>query len=149
MIRFLKSFKNAFNGIIFEAKNGRNFRVQIIAAIYCLSISPFFLENKTQWAVVIILCTLVLSAELFNAAIEKNCDRITTEYDEKIKNIKDMAAGAVLILSVCSVAVAAVFFANEKGINRFFDYCKDNIWYPLVLVIFIIPSIVFIKGKKN
>lgn len=52
------------------------------------------------------ICLVVISAELFNTAIEKVCDNYTTNRCEEIKYIKDLAAGAVL-----SIVAAAGFLA--------------------------------------
>lgn len=58
------------------------------------------------WTIYGIMCLGVFSSEIANAAIEHVCDFITTERDERIKHIKDMAATPVLIWTIG-------FYANE------------------------------------
>ena len=51
-----------------------------------------------------------MALEMVNTAIENICDRITKEEDNAIRKIKDISAGAVLTLSICSVIVAMIIF---------------------------------------
>lgn len=49
-------------------------------------------------------------AEAFNTAIEKLADRVTCERDPLIGAAKDVAAGAVLLFAIASVAVGLIVF---------------------------------------
>ena len=51
--------------------------------------------SKTEWIFQILAIGLVLVAESLNTCIEKLCDFVQPEYDNKIGFIKDIAAGAV------------------------------------------------------
>lgn len=53
---------------------------------------------------------MVWTAELFNTAIEKVMDFISTERLPQIKWIKDMAAAAVLITALAAVIIGALIF---------------------------------------
>jgi diacylglycerol kinase len=52
----------------------------------------------------------VLSFEMINSAIEKICNLVHPTYHPAIKTIKDMAAGAVLFVSVISSIIGAIIF---------------------------------------
>jgi len=52
----------------------------------------------------------VLSAEIFNTAIEKICDIVQPEFDQRIGFIKDISAGAVILMTVSSVIVGVVIY---------------------------------------
>ena len=45
-----------------------------------------------------------------NTSIENLCDLYTTEYNEKIKIIKDIGAGAVTLAALSSVCVGLIMF---------------------------------------
>ena len=45
-----------------------------------------------------------------NTAIENLSDLYTTEYNEKLKIIKDIGAGAVTISAIASVSVGLIMF---------------------------------------
>lgn len=66
--------------------------------------------SDMEWIVCIILFGLVISAELFNTALEKTLDYINEEYDEKIKFIKDASAAAVLVLAIASAVTGLIIF---------------------------------------
>ena len=58
----------------------------------------------------IIVMALVWMAELFNTALEKIMDFISTEHHPQIKLIKDLAAAAVLIAAVAAFLVGCFVF---------------------------------------
>ena len=61
----------------------------------------------------VVAIVLVFAAELFNTAIEKLCDVVHPDYSEKIKAIKDLAAGAVLVCAVGAVVIGLFVFINH------------------------------------
>lgn len=108
MKKFLASFTHAFRGILSSVKTERNFKVQIFAAVLVLLLT-FFLEAKlVEWAIIIVCVVMVLALEMINSAIEKICDLMHPEQSPKIKIIKDIAAGAVLITSIGAAVIAAI-----------------------------------------
>jgi diacylglycerol kinase (ATP) len=52
----------------------------------------------------------VLSAEIFNTAIEKICDIIQPDFDERIGFIKDIAAGAVVLIAIASAVIGVLVY---------------------------------------
>ncbi len=56
---------------------------------------------------------MVLSAELFNTAIEQFADKLHPEQDDKIGRVKDLAAAAVFVTAITSVAIAVVVFSRH------------------------------------
>ncbi|MDQ0064301.1 diacylglycerol kinase [Chryseobacterium lathyri] len=52
----------------------------------------------------------VLSAEIFNTAVEKICDMIQPDFDKRIGFIKDISAGAVLLMAIGSVIVGIIVY---------------------------------------
>lgn len=104
------SFKNAFEGIINTIKHEKNLKIHLIAMI-CVIIAGFIFKlSQIEWIICIIMFGLVISAEMFNTALEKTLDYINSEYDPKIKFIKDASAGAVLVLAITSVIIGLVIF---------------------------------------
>ena len=66
--------------------------------------------NKIEWCIIAIAIVIVLSAELFNTAIETVVDMISPEKNEKAKLVKDIAAASVLVLAMGAVIVGAIIF---------------------------------------
>jgi len=51
-----------------------------------------------------------MSAEIFNSAIEKLVDIVHPEQNKKAGLIKDMAAGAVLVLAFAAAVIGFIIF---------------------------------------
>lgn len=77
-------------------------------------VTGFLLEfTMNDWIVVVICIGMVLSAEAMNSAIEELANEVTGERKERIRKVKDMAAGAVLICSLTSIVVAVLVVARK------------------------------------
>jgi diacylglycerol kinase (ATP) len=73
-----------------------------------------FLElDALEWALVLMQIGLVWAAETFNTALEKLVDLVSPEYHPLAGKVKDIAAGAVLIVSLMSVAVGGIIFGSR------------------------------------
>ncbi|WP_312901098.1 diacylglycerol kinase family protein [Chryseobacterium taichungense] len=105
-----KSFSNAFRGIFLMIKWERNFQIEMVALLINLFLI-FYLKLTTIDAILImIVCFGVLAAEIFNTAIEKICDIIRPEFDTRIGFIKDIAAGAVLLITIVSIIAGILIY---------------------------------------
>ena len=60
----------------------------------------------------------VLAAELLNTALESALDLLHPELNSVVGKVKDYSAGAVLVMSVASVAVAVALVI--ESIERYF-----------------------------
>ena len=110
MKNFLKSFKYAFEGILSAFALERNLKVQVIIAALTIGAGFYFKISPIEWCVIILAIGLVLSMELVNTAIENVVNMITTERKPLAGKIKDIAAGAVLIVSIVAVLVGIFVF---------------------------------------
>lgn len=112
----LASFRYAFNGIRLLIQKEQNAWIHCFAAI-CVIIAGFFFGlSRAEWIAVIIVIGAVLSAEAVNSAIESLADLVSPEYNEAIKNTKDLAAGAVLIMAIAAAIVGFIIFLPKLGI---------------------------------
>ncbi|ALR30693.1 diacylglycerol kinase [Chryseobacterium sp. IHB B 17019] len=105
-----KSFFNAFRGVFLMFKNERNFQIETLALFINLFLI-FYLKLTTIDTVLILIVSFgVLAAEIFNTAIEKACDIIQPEFDKRIGFIKDISAGAVLLMAIVAVVVGILVY---------------------------------------
>lgn len=144
MKKQLKSFGCAIKGFFGAVCSEGHLRFHLVAAVYVLVFSSFYNFSAAQWAVLIILIALVIAAELVNTAIENTCDAVTTEQNEHIRRAKDMAAGAVLVLSIAAAAIAVIFFWNLEVIKNVFVYFSQNTPMLILLIISAVVSVLFI-----
>ena len=110
MKQITDSFKHALEGIINTIAIERNLKIQIFAMICVITAGLIVKLSQFEWIVCIVMFGLVISAEMFNTSLEKTLDYINTEYDEKIKFIKDASAGAVLVLAITSAVIGIMIF---------------------------------------
>ena len=108
--KLINSFKYAISGIITSFKTERNMKIHILVMILVIIAGIVFKLSLLDWIILVIMFGLVISAELFNTAIETTIDMITKEKNEKAKIAKDVAAGAVLVLAIVSVIVGLIIF---------------------------------------
>ena len=109
----LKSFGFACNGIARTIVSQHNMWIHLVAALLVVA-SGFLLKiNRVEWLFVIFAIGMVLSAEIFNSAIEVLTDLVSPGKDPKAGLVKDMAAGAVLVAAITSAVIGLLIFAPK------------------------------------
>jgi len=104
------SFFNAFRGVLMMVKSERNFQIETAAFFINLFLIFYLKLTTTDAVLIIIISSAVLAAEIFNTAIERICDILQPEFDKRIGFIKDISAGAVLLLAVASVITGILIY---------------------------------------
>ncbi|MBA4600750.1 diacylglycerol kinase family protein [Thermoactinomyces mirandus] len=113
LTKLLRSFVYALEGLKYTVVTQRNMRFHFLSALCVLLLCLYLPMSKVEVLVLFVTIVLVLSAELFNTAIEAVADMVTKEYHPLAKVAKDVAAGAVLITAGFAVIV---------GISVFYPY---------------------------
>lgn len=106
---FYRRFGFAAAGIASAWRTEASFRLQCVAALCVLAVLVWRRPAPLWWAFLLVMCAMVLAAELFNSALEAALDHLHPERHDAIRIAKDCAAGAVLVLSLASAAVFAAF----------------------------------------
>lgn len=107
---FFKSFVYALQGIWSGVSGQLNLKVQIVVALLVIGAGFYCRIAPMEWCVILLCIGLVLGLEMMNSAIEGVVDLITREHNPLAGKVKDIAAGAVLLVSVISVAVGVIVF---------------------------------------
>jgi undecaprenol kinase len=102
----------AIDGIVHAWRSEASFRHQCIATLVVLVVLLWRRPPMMWWAFLLIMCGMVLAAELFNSALEAALDHLHPERHPAIRIAKDCAAGAVLVLSLTSVCVFVAFLVD-------------------------------------
>ncbi|MCS6832173.1 MAG: diacylglycerol kinase family protein [Flammeovirgaceae bacterium] len=105
-----KSFSYAFNGLKILILYEHNARIHAFMATLAIIFGIMLDIEKNEWLAIIIVVGMVFCAELLNTALERLCDKLSKEPDEKIKAIKDLGAAAVLTCSLAALLVGIVVF---------------------------------------
>lgn len=143
-MKVLHSFGYAFQGLWRCMNYERNMRIHIVAAAFILIFSLFFSLTGVEYAILFVLIGLVMALELLNTALEAVGNAISKEKNPYVKIIKDTAAGAVLILAIAAVAVAAVFFWEPEGFVRIYRFFTGQPLWFIPLGLGGIASLIFI-----
>ncbi len=114
--RLKKSFQHAFHGFKNVLIKENTFKVMLIIAFLVLLLMFILPLNKIERIILVILCLIVLAFELFNTLFEKTLDFLHPHYNEKIKDLKDMAAAIILFVSIL-VAILGFFIFQPYLIN--------------------------------
>jgi len=100
----IRSFGYALAGIKNTVFGERNMRIHVVVMVVALVACALLQCQPMEWCIVITFIVLVLSAELFNTALEAVVDLETRGRRHPLaKKAKDAAAGAVLILAIGAV----------------------------------------------
>jgi diacylglycerol kinase (ATP) len=110
---FTKSLKIAIGGMAYLFLYHRNMRIIFLLGICAFLLGVFFKLKGIELTVLCITITLVFMAEIFNTAIEMMIDMFTDKFHVKIKLVKDIAAGVVLLASLNALAVGYALFAKR------------------------------------
>ncbi len=109
----LRSFRFAGQGMIALFRYENNARFHALAALLITALGLWLGLTPTEWAIILTQVGLVFMAEAVNTAIEKLCDVVSPAQHPTIKAVKDMAAGAVLILAIVSVLVGLLILGPK------------------------------------
>lgn len=120
MKKWLDSVDNAIEGILYAAKTERHIRFHLYVAAVLLVVCFTFGINKWEFIILTTMATIVISAELFNSAIESMVDILSPQKQESARIAKDIAAGAVLVPSIVSL-IAAYFILKPYVIDFYIN----------------------------
>lgn len=110
IIRRLKGIIIAINGMFFLLKNEEAIKVQSFVFLIIIALGFYFEITSKEWIIHIILIGLILTTEALNTVAEKICDLINPKYDERIKLIKDISAGAVSFAVLSSLIILLIIY---------------------------------------
>lgn len=115
--KFFRSFKHAIRGIGVGFKEEFNAKVHFLASLAVLLLGVIFKVAWFEWMILILVIGGVFSMELINTSIEALADLYSTKYNPKIKKIKDLSAGAVLVASIAALIVGMFIFIPKILVN--------------------------------
>ena len=106
----MRSFKFAWKGIMTCAGREQNITFHLLAALVVVMTGIFFGITRAEWLAVIICIGMVITGELFNSAIERLVDMVSPQWQRIAGEVKDIAAGAVLVTAIAAAVVGLLVF---------------------------------------
>lgn len=138
-----RSFGYAFKGIFWMVTHERNFRVHITCLAYMfyyLFRYDFFTVTRTELAVLLLACGLVLGGEMLNSGVEKADDAACKEKNDFVRISKDVSAGAVLVFTIFAVLCGVSILWQPEAFELLFAHYKET---PLNILLFVLSVVAF------
>jgi len=110
IIKRLKSFTFALNGLKILILEEHNARMHLVAAILVIISGILLKISNAEWVAVTFSIGLVFALETINSAIENLADFVSPEKNDQIKKVKDLSAGAVLIGAIAALVNGLIIF---------------------------------------
>lgn len=106
----VKSVGFALRGALLLIRTEASIQVQVFIAIIMTAAGFFFDISNTEWIIQILTIAVIMGVEGLNTAIEKMADYIQPEFDKKIGIIKDVSAGAVMLVSIAATIIGFIIY---------------------------------------
>lgn len=115
--KWARKFAAAFHGLKVGIQGHSSFHVHFFFAALVVVLAWVVRCSLVEWCILIGCIGLVLTAELFNSAIET----LFRELDEELRNrawpALDVAAGAVLVASLTASVIGGIVFVSRLLAN--------------------------------
>nr|WP_153725187.1 diacylglycerol kinase family protein [Heliorestis convoluta] len=108
--KLIFSFFYAIRGIWKAIQEEQNLKIHLATTVVVIFLTFYFAIDGWERAWIILSTFLVLSAEMFNTAIEAVVDRGGQAYHPLAELAKDAAAGAVLLLAIQAIIAGITVF---------------------------------------
>lgn len=113
LVNRIKSVGFAFKGALLLIRTEASIKIQVFIAIMMTIAGFYFNISTTEWILQLFAIALVLGIEGMNTAIEKISDYIQPEFDVKIGFIKDISAGAVMLVSIAASIIGMIIYVPK------------------------------------
>ena len=99
------SFRHALEGIACVVREERNARIHLAAAGVVIVLGLWLGLTTLEWALIVVAIALVFVGEMLNTVVEVVVDLVTPEEHPLAKCAKDVAAGAILVVSFAAAII--------------------------------------------
>ena len=107
----VSSLEFALTGILTAFKEERNMRKHAVTALAVILAGFVFRVSRIEWLFLLMSIFLVVAFEIINSAIENVVDLASHYHFSMLaKKAKDMAAGAVLVVSLLAAVIGVLIF---------------------------------------
>ncbi len=148
-MKIFRSFACAFKGIWRSIRSERHLRFHFFAAFCAGWLALRFQLTRGELAALLLTFGAVIGMELVNTAIEVLTDCIMPGYHPAAKAAKDIAAAAVLVVSLGAVAEAVVFFWRPEQWALLFEWFAEQPWRIVLAAGVLLLWAAFVWGFWN
>lgn len=106
----IASFRNAWKGLSVFVRQEHNAWIHLSMTVLVILAGVLFRISTYEWIAIVFAIGLVISAEAINSAIERLADVVQPNRDERIRDVKDICAGAVLVCAMTAFVIGLIVF---------------------------------------
>ncbi|MGD0517802.1 MAG: diacylglycerol kinase [Thermoguttaceae bacterium] len=110
-----RKFRDAFRGVRAGVRGQSSFFVHFFLTAAVIVAAVVLRVDLIEWCILLACVAMVLTAEMFNSALESMAKAITGESDPHLGNSLDIGSGAVLVASIGAAIVGSIIFVNRLG----------------------------------
>ena len=110
LINRVKSVGFALRGALLLIRTEASIKIQVFITLVMTAAGFYFEISHTEWVLQILPIAMILGIEGMNTAVEKISDFVQPEFDEKIGFIKDISAGAVMLVSIAATIIGFIIY---------------------------------------
>ena len=111
-----RKFRDASRGVGEGMRGQSSFFVHFFVTAAVIVAGLALGVSLVEWCLLVLCIAGVLTAEMFNSALESMAKAITGESDPHLGNSLDIGSAAVLLASVGASIVGAIIFSHRLGI---------------------------------
>ena len=108
-----EKFREAIRGMKLGVRGHSSFFVHFFFAALALAAALALGCDRIEWCILVGCVGLVITAELFNSAIETLFHGLDDESKNRIQGCLDIAAGAVLSAGLTAAVIGTLIFGNR------------------------------------
>ena len=110
LVNRIKSVGFALKGALLLIRTEASIQIQVVLGILVTVAGFYYNITNTEWILQVLSISLVIGIEGANTAIEKICDFVHPDFDKRIGFIKDVSAGAVMLVSIGAIIVGLIIY---------------------------------------
>jgi diacylglycerol kinase (ATP) len=104
------SFVFAWNGLWIFLREEPNSLIHLTVGCLAIIAGIILKISRLDWMAIFFAIGFVLVTEILNTSIERLADHSSPEFNDQIKQVKDIAAGAVLMSAFTAVVIGFFVF---------------------------------------
>lgn len=111
-----QKFRHAFRGFKLGVRGQSSFFVHFFFAAMVVAAALALGCTLIEWCLLVLCIASVLTAEMFNSALESMAKAISPQYDKHIGGALDIGSASVLLAAIGAAIVGATIFIYRFGI---------------------------------
>ena len=110
LVNRIKSIGFALRGALLLIRTEASIKIQIFITLVMTAAGFYYEISNIEWILQLFAIAMVLGVEGMNTAVEKLSDFVQPKFDPKIGFIKDISAGAVMLVSIAATIIGFIIY---------------------------------------